>query len=231
MSIFVMVDKPLLCFTANTANSSIGLCCTGTAQVTFESSTDGTTWNSYTINTAITLSNIWDKVFFRNTSDTDTGLSTNSMYYYFDMSWSIAASWDISYLLNKNWTKTIWNWCFNRLFYQRTSLTSTPSFYATTMGNYCCNDMFALCSNLTTLPKLPATSLWEWCYNTMFARCTNIKLSSTQTWEYQTEYRIPTSWTGTDWGWATGSMFYATWWTFTWTPSINTTYYTSNTLV
>jgi hypothetical protein len=26
-------------------------------------------------------------------------------------------------------------------------------------------------------------------------------------------------------------MFSSTWWTFTWTPSINTTYYTSNTVV
>jgi hypothetical protein len=26
-------------------------------------------------------------------------------------------------------------------------------------------------------------------------------------------------------------MFTSTWWTFTWTPSINTTYYTSNTVV
>jgi hypothetical protein len=26
-------------------------------------------------------------------------------------------------------------------------------------------------------------------------------------------------------------MFLSTWWTLTWTPSINTTYYTSNTVV
>jgi hypothetical protein len=65
----------------------------------------------------------------------------------------------------------------------------------------------------------------------MFRNCSKIKLSTTQTWEYQTEYRIPTTWTWTSWSSSLSNMFTSTWWTFTWTPSINTTYYTSNTVV
>ena len=58
-----------------------------------------------------------------------------------------------------------------------------------------------------------------------------IKISSTQTRAYQTPYRIPTTWTGTDASNALYRVFYQTWWTYTSDPSINTTYYTSNTVV
>jgi hypothetical protein len=65
----------------------------------------------------------------------------------------------------------------------------------------------------------------------MFQSCSKIKLSTTNTWEYQTAYRIPTSWTGTTGTNSLANMFYRTWWTRTGTPSANTTYYTSNTVV
>jgi hypothetical protein len=65
----------------------------------------------------------------------------------------------------------------------------------------------------------------------MFNGCSKIKLSTTQTWEYQNEYRIPETWTWTTATNALYRMFRTTWWTFAWTPAINTTYYTSNTLV
>lgn len=91
--------------------------------------------------------------------------------------------------------------------------------------------MFSGCSNLEALPALPATTMKNYCYRDMFRNCSKIKLSSTQTWDYQTKYRIPTSWTGstaTSWN---SNMFSNTWGTFTSNPSINTTYYTSNTVV
>lgn len=196
-----------LCFAANTAGSTVKLTKTwSVTAVTLETSTDGSTWNTYTINSVITLSNIWDKVYFRNTSETDTWFSTGwSSYYQFVMTWSIAISWEVTTLLNKNWTDTLSNFCFFRLFYY--------------------------CTSLITLPKLSVNTLYKSCYWGMFGWCSNIKLSTTQTWEYQNEYRIPTTWT---WTTATGALDYMfdwTWWTFTWTPTINTTYYTSNTVV
>jgi hypothetical protein len=65
----------------------------------------------------------------------------------------------------------------------------------------------------------------------MFSNCTNIKISQTQTSEYQTEYRIPTSGTGTDVNNALSNMFAGTGGTFKGTPTINTTYYTSNEVI
>ena len=225
-----------LCFTANTASSTVALNKTGSpTTVTLETSTDGSNWSTYTFGNTITLSNVWDKVYWRNSSDTVTGFSTSSTNFYkFVMSWSISASWDVSYLLCKTGTTDLSlssTYCFSTLFSQCTSLTTTPKLTATVLAERCYNSMFQLCTNLETLPKLPVLTLANYCYSGMFYWCTKIKLSTTQTWEYQTAYRIPTTWTWTAWTNSLNIMFTDTWWTFTWTPSINTTYYTSNTLV
>lgn len=249
-----------LCFTANTASSTVQLNKTWSpTSVTLETSADGETRTTYTFWTTITLSNIWDKIYRRNTSETTTGFTTSSSNYYsFAMTWSISASWDITYLINKNGTTTlIWNRCFGTLFNNCTSLTSIPNLPATTLTDNCYFAMFYGCTHITTatslpatsipynayynmfvdcynleqLPRLPATTVLDWwCWN-MFSGCSKIKLSTTQTWEYQTEYRIPITWSWTYSSYALLDMFYDTWWTFTWTPTINTTYYTSNTLV
>ena len=223
-----------LCFTANTASSTVQLTQVWTpTAVSLETSTDLTTRTTYTIWSTITLSNIWDKIYMRNTSETDTGFGwSTSNYYQFVMSWSIAASWDIGYLLNKNSTLEASYFCFYRLFMYCTSLTSTPVFPATTLVHSCYKQMFLGCTNLETLPELPALTVENYCYFNMFYGCSKIKLSETQTWEYQTPYRIPTTWTWWfDSSNSVASMFYDTWWTFTWNPVKNTTYYTSNTVV
>lgn len=253
-------DKDYLCFTANTAGSTVKLTKTWSpTSVTLETSTDWRTWTTYTIWDTITLTNVGDKVYWRNTSESDTkfSLSSNAVYK-FSMTWSIAWSWDINFLLNKNSTTSLlWNYCFNSLFYGCASLTTAPKLPATTLTSYCYQHMFHDCSSLTTapslpattlmwycyysmfqsctgltsLPKLPATTLTSYCYYRMFQSCSSIKLSSTQTWEYQTPYRIPTTWTWSTAGSWNTNMFTQTWGTYTSNPSINTTYYTSNTVV
>ena len=65
----------------------------------------------------------------------------------------------------------------------------------------------------------------------MFYGCTKIKLSTTKTGNYQTAYRVPTSGTGVDSTSALTNMFSSTGGTFVGTPTINTTYYTENTIV
>lgn len=252
-------ELPCLCFTANTAGSTVQLTKTWTpTAVTLETSTDGISWTTYTFWDTITLTNIWDKIYWRNTSETDTWFSTsNTKYYKFAMTGSVAWSWDVNYLLNKNSTTTASTECYERLFYNCTSLTTAPKVWATTLGTYCYRYMFYWCTWLTTPPQLPATTLasscyygmFNWCtwltaitkldattlatycYYQMFTWCSNIKLSTTQTWDYQTEYRIPTTWTWTTASSALTLMFQNTWGTFTSNPSINTTYYTSNTVV
>ena len=254
---------PWLCFTAEGAGTVIKLAKTGSpTSVTLETSTDmWSTWSTYTFWNSITLSNVWDKVLFRNTSSTTTNFSTTgSDYYKFTITWGKAwCSWDVTYLINKDGgvdtipytylfnylfngasnlttppdlpSTTLKNYCYRNMFNGCTSLTTVPELPATTLGSYCYQSMFSWCTSLTTLPKLPATAMKSWCYRYMFQGCSLIKLSSTQTWDYQTPYRIPTTWTGTtatNWN---SNMFVSTWWTFLWAPAISTTYYTSNTLV
>ena len=124
-------------------------------------------------------------------------------------------------------------YCYNNMFYGCTSLTIAPALPATKLARNCYRGMFQNCTSLTTAPELPATTLANYCYMYMFQGCTKIKLSTTQTGEYQTPYRIPTSGTGTTATNALKDMFANTGGTFTGAPEINTTYYlsTSNTVV
>ena len=78
---------------------------------------------------------------------------------------------------------------------------------------------------------LRATTLAKECYVSMFNSCTLIALSETQTDEYPNEYRIPASGTGTTANSALTYMFNNTGGSFVGTPEIDTTYYTSNTVV
>ena len=123
--------------------------------------------------------------------------------------------------------------CYNGMFYGCTGLTTAPALPATTLASGCYESMFLDCTSLTTAPALPATTLANGCYASMFEGCTKIKMSSTKTGDYQKEYRIPTSGTGTTASYAMFYMFARTGGTFTDAPSINTTYYlsTSNTVV
>ena len=91
--------------------------------------------------------------------------------------------------------------------------------------------MFHGCAALTTLPALPAVVLETECYSNMFSGCNGIKLSATKTDVCNTEYRIPTSGGGTTATDSLDGMFRETGGTFTGTPEINKTYYTSNELI
>lgn len=223
-----------LCFTANTAGSTVrlGVRYWSPTAVNLEISTDWSTRTDYTIWNTITLSSIWDKVYMRNKNETTTIFSSINNYYGFFMSWSISASWDITYLVNKNGTDTLsGGYTFYQLFASCSALTTPPKLPATNLQAECYEYMFDACTNLIWIPELPATDLPARCYNNMFVNCSSIKISTTQNWEYQNGYRIPIIWIWTEAFWSLNNMFSGTWWTFTWTPTINTTYYTSNTVI
>ena len=124
---------------------------------------------------------------------------------------------------------TLANQCYRNMFDGCTSLTQAPALPATTLADYCYYYMFFYCTSLTKAPALPATTLADSCYYSMFNGCTSLKLSTTKTGEYTVAYRIPSSETGTTATDALTDMFAYTGGTFTGTPSINTTYYLSNT--
>ena len=117
--------------------------------------------------------------------------------------------------------------CYFSMFSNCTALTQAPALPATTLTEGCYGGMFSGCTALTQAPALPATTLENACYRSMFQGCTSLKLSSTKTGEYTQEYRIPSSGTGTIYGYALTDMFVSTGGTFTGTPAINTTYYLS----
>jgi len=121
--------------------------------------------------------------------------------------------------------------CYGNMFSGCTALTTAPNLPATTLANNCYRDMFNGCTALTTLPALPATTLFPYCYYNMFYGCKNIKLSTTSEGIYVNEYRIPPKETGTTANNALTKMFTNTGGTFADTPTVNITYYTSNTIV
>ena len=124
---------------------------------------------------------------------------------------------------------TLTGYCYFSMFQGCTALTQAPALPATRLAPNCYRSMFSGCTSLTQAPALPATTLNNYCYQSMFSGCTKIKLSSTRTGEYTVEYRIPTTGTGTIATDALTNMFTSTGGTFKGTPSINTTYYLSNT--
>ena len=121
--------------------------------------------------------------------------------------------------------------CYEYMFYGCILLVLAPELPATTLASYCCHKMLYKCTSLTTAHALSVITLVDDCYWNMFNGRTNIKLSTTQTEDYQTPYRIHTSETGITADNALLDMFTNTSGAFTDTPEINTTYYTSNTVV
>lgn len=123
--------------------------------------------------------------------------------------------------------------CYDSMFRGCTALTNAPALPAETLAMACYSDMFRDCTSLVQLPKLSALWLPWTCYSGMFWGCGKIKLSQVQTDEYVYPYRIPTRGTGSgdNVGRAMGAMFSGTGGTLTGTPSINTTYYTSNLVI
>ena len=116
--------------------------------------------------------------------------------------------------------------CYMGMFYGCTSLTEAPTLPATTLKNGCYAEMFQDCTSLTEAPALPATTLEFYCYQRMFQGCRRIKISATQTGEYTTAWRIPSTGeiTSEEYNWNT-NMLANTGGTFKANPSINTTYY------
>ena len=121
--------------------------------------------------------------------------------------------------------------CYMQMFYGCTKLVNAPALPATTLANMCYQHMFCDCTSLTSIPAISALLLIRTsCYG-MLEGCSSVKFSITQTEEYKYEYRIPSSGEGTKDGQPFTRMFASTGGTFTDDPMINTTYYTSNTVV
>lgn len=126
---------------------------------------------------------------------------------------------------------TLATFCYSDMFNGCKSLSEAPALPATTLEQGCYKQMFSNCNMLKNIPELPAITLTQDCYNFMFNGCKLIRISTTQIDEYQTPYRIPSSGTGTTASGAMTGMFTNSGGAFTGTAVVNTTYYTSNTII
>ena len=166
------IDKKTeLTFTALQKNSSVKLTTNGSLTLsTIEYNKNNNGWIPYTINDLIELTNIGDKVKFRNTTNS---LSTGtSNYAKFEMTGQINASGNCMSMLNN--VKVCPNLCFANLFNGCSSLITPPEILCTTLGSSCFYQMFRGCTSLIRVPRLNAKIATHTCYNNMFYGCTSL---------------------------------------------------------
>ena len=177
-----------LTFEAKTAGATVTLRKYGSpTAISVEYSTDGSTWNTYTVGTtgAITLINVGDKVMFRGTNSTLA--SDYSKYHYFSLSGDCYVYGNVMSLLSASGyasaTSLSNSYCFCFLFYNCSTLYNHPNkaiaLSATTLASFCYYSMFYGCTSLTTAPDLPATTLASYCYASMFRDCTGLTTAPT----------------------------------------------------
>lgn len=166
------VDK-LLTFKAQQSNSTVKIMATGNPTAISLEYNNGNGWNHYNIGDVINLANIGDKVKFRGTNATFSIDASN--YYIFVMTGTIAASGDVTSLLNGvGGDVALSPYCFRGLFMNCTSLTIAPRFPSTTLSVYCYFSAFSGCRYLAIAPELRAEILEEGCYNSMFYECRSL---------------------------------------------------------
>ena len=149
-------------------------------EVTLEYLLEGTpnwiTWTESSNVRTITLT-AGQKVFIRNTSETQTSFSVDaSNYYQFAFTGTVETHGNINSLLCKNAESVIslTSFCYAFVFNACTSLITAPNLPANTLADYCYYRMFQNCTSLTTAPELPSTTLVQSCYAHMFRECTSL---------------------------------------------------------
>ena len=142
-----------LCFTAESANSSVQLTAVGTPPaVTLVKSFDGINWEAYAVGEVIELPSIGKYVYLAaGEGGNETFGSSSFNYHKFVINGLMASSGDITSL-------------------RRFDLIQTP------FATYCYYSMFSGCAGLTSAPELPATTLANYCYHSMFHSCTHLAL-------------------------------------------------------
>ena len=150
-----------------------------------EYSTDGNTWQPYTTNTTITLTDVGDKVMFRGSSNTYYGLDgdndpspshfhcTGQCYLYGNVM-SLTSPTDFAS------ATTVVEKAFYELFdgNDNSAVYNHPThdivLPATTVENQGYYRMFNYCQSLTRAPELPADNLGSSCYYQMFSGCSSL---------------------------------------------------------
>lgn len=220
--------KALKFTSADTQILSVNNGTLGTITPNFEYSIDnGSTWTSWDVTTTITFGSGVD-LYVRGSNTILAKTGSNYVHFQFSTASPVYCSGNVMHLYDYTQDLTSFPTAsgsrgLKYLFASCNRLVTCPSLPATTLINSAYNYMFSNCTSLISLPALPAIEGASACYANMFNGCTSIKLSETQTGEYQNEYTIPAYTFGTN-------MFTNTGGTFTGTPT-QATYYTSNTII
>ena len=164
-------EQDYLCFTS-TGDSTVAMTQKGTpntsANKVIQYKLNAGEWQAWDLS-AIALT-AGDKMYIK--SDDEIPISeSNQIYKKFVMTGSIAASGNIMSLLN--FSTTLADYVFFRLFEGCTSLTQAPALPATTLATNCYGNMFNNCA-ITQAPALPATTLADYCYYGMFQSCKSL---------------------------------------------------------
>ena len=169
-----------LCFTAKYSYSTIQLTNVGNPDgINLQTSTNGSSWDYYTIGDTITVPNEGGKVYFKALGSNYKIASSPSEYYKFVTNGEFEASGNVNSLLEEDETvartMSLENkqFCYAYLFSGGT-LTTAPELPATTLAYGCYAMMFQNCTSLTQAPALPATTLTDFCYAMMFQNCTSL---------------------------------------------------------
>ena len=165
-------EKDYLCFTS-TGDSTVAMTQRGnpktSANKVIQYKLNNGQWQTWDLS-AVSLHD-GDKMYLK--SDDEIPISeSNSIYKQFTTTGSIAASGNIMSLLN--FSTTLTDHAFYKMFEHCSSLTTAPELPATTLAEYCYSNMFQYCESLTQAPALHATTLASSCYFTMFGGCKSL---------------------------------------------------------
>ena len=140
-------------------------------------------WQTYNVGAEITLTNVGDRVMFRNSSNGIQVMAASwSDYNNFDITQEkIAASGNIMFLMDKTGKLRdlssegySYDFCYCYIFKGCESLTQAPVLPATTLADGCYYQMFNGCASLTQAPELPAEIITFACYDRMFQSCASL---------------------------------------------------------
>ena len=126
----------------------------------------------FTWNTSVPISLAYGDKLYLKSDDTKPMAEGYNIYKYFVMTGQIYAYGNIMSLLN--FSDTLPDFAFLRLFNECTALTSAPELPATKLSEACYYGMFYGCTTLETVHELPATKLKDSCYFDMFNGCTSL---------------------------------------------------------
>lgn len=163
--------REFLCFTAKANGVSISLSNASLAGTNnLGKSSDGISFTSWDGST-VTLTNNGDKLYVWNKGE---NLSNSTTQAQFSISGgNVEVSGDAASMINFGEAKP---YCFSKLFYNQTNLTSLPEVSLANTADHCYYQMFYGCTGAKTGPSsLPAENIATSAYNEMFNGCSQLE--------------------------------------------------------